>query len=94
MSDQANGDPENLTSPKSGVYRFAAGAVGVLVIWLFVLPALGRFAPVSKMIDRHREAGVDPSIMFYTEIDHLEFRDGMLRAKRESDRGDELAVSN
>ncbi|MGB1927354.1 MAG: hypothetical protein ACPHL6_12525 [Rubripirellula sp.] len=70
---------------KSGrLIRYCQLAIGVttlLWIWLFVLPGIGRLEPVNRMIKQHRESGVDPSVMFYTEIDHLEFRDGMLRQK-------------
>ncbi|MGC6443615.1 MAG: hypothetical protein ACON4H_13245 [Rubripirellula sp.] len=46
------------------------------------------------MIDRHREAGIDPSIMFYTEIEHLEYRGGMLRPKTIENRIERVAVED
>lgn len=65
----------------SGFGRLAIGVIALMWIWLCLLPRIGQIDPVNKMIQRHRESGIDPSIMFYTEIDHLEYRDGMLRQK-------------
>ncbi len=54
------------------------------IIWLLVLPAIGKIPSVDAMIRRHDAAGIDPSVMFYSEIEHLEYRDGMLRLTTEA----------
>ena len=61
--------------------RFIAGVMLLLFIWLGLLPRIGALQPVSRMIDHHQESGIDPSAMFYTELEHLEYRDGMLRKR-------------
>ena len=63
--------------------RFVAGVMLLLFIWLGLLPRIGALQPVSRMINHHQESGIDPSAMFYTELEHLEYRDGMLRKKNQ-----------
>ena len=63
--------------------RFVAGVMLLLFIWLGLLPRIGALQPVSRMIDHHQQSGIDPSAMFYTELEHLEYRDGMLRKKNQ-----------
>ncbi|TWT34774.1 hypothetical protein [Blastopirellula retiformator] len=48
-------------------------AVGVIAfIWLVVLPRLGETPPVKRHIETMKAAGIDPSAMFYTELEpHL-----------------------
>ena len=67
-------------------FRLALGVFGFVLIWMVLLPAMGRIKPIGRMIDRHHQAGIDPSIMFYTDIEHLEYRGGMLRHKLIKDR--------
>ena len=64
--------------------RFGACVMLILFIWLGLLPRIGALQPVSRMIDDHQESGIDPSAMFYTELEHLEYRDGMLRKKNQN----------
>ena len=70
-----------LRSHSSGACRLVFGCAALLFVWLVILPRIGRIEPVSEMIKHHRELGIDPSIMFYTEIEHLEYRHGILRHK-------------
>lgn len=48
-------------------------AVGVMaLIWLVVLPRLGETPPIKRHIETMKAAGIDPSAMFYTELEpHL-----------------------
>ena len=75
MISQSNGWAKSI--------RFIAGVMLLLLIWLGLLPRIGALQPVSRMIDHHQESGIDPSAMFYTELEHLEYRDGMLRKKNQ-----------
>ena len=47
--------------------------------WLVVLPWIGELGPVRRTIERNEAAGIDPSAMFYTDLEHLSYDDGMLR---------------
>lgn len=87
------GDNESKDSAHARL-RLTFGVFGFVLIWMFFLPAMGRIKPIQRMIDRHREAGIDPSIMFYTEIEHLEYRGGMLRPKTIENRIERVAVED
>ena len=51
--------------------------VGVIgAIWGLLLPLLGQWAPVDQFIRRLEDAGIDPSAMYYTELEMMpEVRD-------------------
>ena len=51
------------------------------ILWLGVLPWVARQKPVRSMIERNQAAGVDPSAMFYSDLEHLSYERGMLRRK-------------
>ena len=53
----------------------------VAVIWLVLLPRISRWRPIRTMIQSHEAAGIDPSAMFYSDLEHLAYREGMLRRK-------------
>ena len=44
-------------------------AIGVLLIWLVVLPWLGRWGPVERHLQLLEERRIDASVMFYTELE-------------------------
>lgn len=48
-------------------------ALGLVTLtWLVVLPRLADAPPVKRHIETMQAAGIDPSAMFYTELDsHL-----------------------
>jgi hypothetical protein len=41
----------------------------VAAIWLCLLPQLSRKPRVAQHLAKQREAGIDPSAMFYTELE-------------------------
>ena len=65
---------------KAKSYRRLAIAMALIAfVWLVVLPRLSQWQPVHSMIQRNEAAGIDPSAMFYSDLEHLRYRDGMLR---------------
>ncbi len=53
-----------------------------IIIWIFLLPWLARQEHVRKMIDRNEAAGIDPSAMFYSDLEHLTYEKGFLRRSK------------
>ena len=55
-------------------------AIAVMAwIWLVLLPYVSRYEPIRAMIESHEAAGIDPSAMFYSDLEHLSYQNGMLR---------------
>lgn len=50
-----------------GLGRLAAIALGALIVWLGILPSLGRQAAIRAAIDRCQAEGINPSALYYTE---------------------------
>ncbi len=59
--------------------KFLAAATALLLVWTILLPWIGRHPSMREMIDRNESLGIDPSAMFYTELENMRFRDGRLR---------------
>ncbi|MGI9472045.1 MAG: hypothetical protein ACR2NZ_10955 [Rubripirellula sp.] len=59
--------------------RFAAATLVISLVWLVLLPRAARLESVKERIRRNDAAGIDPSAMFYSDLEHLQYRDGMLR---------------
>ena len=53
--------------------------LSVALIWLVVLPKVARNEYVRVKIQRNRDAGIDPDAMFYSDLENLTYRNGMLR---------------
>jgi hypothetical protein len=53
--------------------------VGLIIAWTVVLPWVGQQASVRTMIDRNESHGIDPTAMFYTELENMSVQDGTLR---------------
>ena len=64
---------------RRGWIQLLACCLAGAIIWLVVLPWVARGNYVGSMIRRNEAAGIDPSAMFYTELEHLSYRDGLLR---------------
>jgi hypothetical protein len=58
--------------------RLAIGAAAVAVIWCGVLPALLRCPGVARHVANMEERGVNPSAMYYTELERLPTRPAWL----------------
>lgn len=61
---------------------FAAAAAALTIIWGIVLPRLAETSVMRKMIQRNERLGIDPSAMFYSDLENMEYRDSMLRRRR------------
>lgn len=57
--------------PARGRRRLAVGVAVIAVVWLVVLPAIGRLEPVRRKIEAEQARGIDPSAMFYTELEAM-----------------------
>ncbi|TWU58299.1 hypothetical protein [Rubripirellula reticaptiva] len=52
--------------------KLASCLLVIAIIWLAVLPWIGRRAAVSERIDWLESKGIDPSAMYYTELDAMQ----------------------
>ena len=73
-----------------GRWQLLFASLFVALTWLVVLPAIASLPAVRRMIDRHEAAGIDPSAMYYTDVEHLTYRDGMLRRPVDRPKSEEL----
>ena len=49
-----------------------AAALGIVaLIWLIALPLLARQPEVQAHIERNKQAGIDPSVRFYSELPEM-----------------------
>lgn len=55
------------TSLGNRVLSLAAVGAAVAVIWLLILPPLGEIPSVRERIERNRNAGINPTAVFYTD---------------------------
>lgn len=51
----------------------------IAIVWTVALPWLGERSPLRSMIERNEARGIDPTAMFYTELENMRFRDGRMR---------------
>ena len=58
----------------SRVVRLLAGVMVVAVVWCGLLPRLLRWPPVARHVALMEARGVDPSAMYYTELERLPLR--------------------
>ena len=70
-----------MTKP-TGYRQLGFAVLVIALLWLVILPRVAQWPPVRSRIERNEAAGIDPSAMFYSELEHLEYRDGMLRRVR------------
>ena len=52
-----------------GWIRLSITLVVIAITWLGILPWLGRLPLVEEHIARQQRLGIDPSAMFYTELE-------------------------
>lgn len=56
----------------NGWARLTMALALIVLVWLVVLPALATFRPVRHWIDRNHDRRIDPSAMFYSELEIIE----------------------
>jgi hypothetical protein len=61
-------------SLQRAVIRLSAGAVITALVWCGLLPQILRLAPVQAHVSLMEARGVDPSAMYYTELERLPLR--------------------
>jgi len=61
-------------SPRCAAGRLLAGSVLVALVWCGLLPRLLTLGPVYRHVALMEERGVDPSAMYYTELERLPLR--------------------
>jgi len=59
-------------SRRSGWLQLAVALAGILVLWLAVLPWIAAQPPVRRHIEFLEQRQIDPSAMFYTELDTMD----------------------
>lgn len=52
----------------NGWARLAACVAVLAIVWLALLPFIGRQPDIEAYIQRNEQLGIDPSAKFYTEI--------------------------
>jgi hypothetical protein len=64
--------------------RLAVGLTAILVIWLAVLPRIADQPPVRRHIEFLEQRQIDPSAMFYTELEPMgEIRTRVAQIRRQ-----------
>jgi hypothetical protein len=59
---------------RSRVVRLLGGAMLVAVVWCGLLPQLLAWPPIARHVALMEERQVDPSAMYYTELERLPLR--------------------
>jgi hypothetical protein len=62
------------TSSQVAAVRLVSGAAVTAAIWCGLLPQLLRLEPIARHVALMEERQVDPSAMYYTELDRLPLR--------------------
>jgi hypothetical protein len=57
-----------------GVVRLFGGAMVVALVWCGLLPRLLAWPPIARHVALMEARGVDPSAMYYTELEQLPLR--------------------
>ncbi len=64
--------------------RLAAGVAAILVLWLVILPWIGHQPPIRRHIEFLEQRHIDPSAMFYTELEPMgDVRTRMAQRRRQ-----------
>jgi len=79
-------DGENGKPGKRGASPFSQLAIGlgaILILWLAVLPRIADQPPVRRHIEFLKQRRIDPSAVFYTELEPMaELRTRVARIRR------------
>jgi hypothetical protein len=64
-------------SPRLAPPLRLAACVGIVaIVWLVVLPLVGRHPPIERHLRAMDESDVNPAAMVYTELERLPLRPG------------------
>lgn len=67
----ATGGTERSLALPLRVMAFFVAVALVATVWLALLPWLGRQGPIRRHVEQQQQTGVDPSAMFYSELEIL-----------------------
>lgn len=56
---------------RHGLLRLALATAALAATWLVVLPWVGSLGPVREFVQGNEAAGINPSAVYYTEIDGI-----------------------
>jgi len=63
-----------LNSPTRAIVRLVAGGMLSAAVWCGLFPRLLEWPPVARHVALMEERRVDPSAMYYTELERLPLR--------------------
>jgi len=63
-----------LNSPTRAIVRLVAGGMLIAAAWCGLFPRLLEWPPVARHVALMEERRVDPSAMYYTELERLPLR--------------------
>ena len=63
-----------LNSPTRAVVRLVVGGMLIAAVWCGLFPRLLEWPPVARHVALMEERRVDPSAMYYTELERLPLR--------------------
>ncbi|WP_372719067.1 hypothetical protein [Novipirellula sp.] len=66
-------------NPTPGRLRLLAAVTVLGVVWCVVLPWVGTTRYVRPMIEHNERWGINPTALFYTDVETMTYRDQMLR---------------
>jgi hypothetical protein len=69
-----NSTPRNSTSTLRRAFRLTIGGALIAAVWCGLLPRLLDWPPIARHVALMEERGVDPSAMYYTELERLPLR--------------------
>lgn len=83
-SSVASPDSSRARQRGRGWLRLALGSAAILVLWLAVLPWLANQPPIRRHVEFLERRQIDPSAMFYTELEPMgELRGRLARTRRD-----------
>jgi hypothetical protein len=76
------------TSQPNGVLRLAISIIVIALTWMVVFPWIAAQPPMRSHLDWLDDRGIDPSAMYYTELEVME---EILQRQRSKQRRSELS---
>ena len=69
----------NRAQRKRAYARLGCAVAGLVIAWTIFFPWIGQQSNIRRMIERNESHGIDPTAMFYTELENMQVQDGLLR---------------
>ena len=63
--------PRSPADRRAGILRLALAVAAAGVIWLVLLPRIGSWRPVREFVRSNEAAGINPSAVYYTEVEAM-----------------------